>query len=159
VVRGVINATFESCRHPLTSTYHVPSRRYNNDCEVAEKQLPPRPAMSIPNGLLSQTLCHYLKQGRTLNNILMRAAHSMTCFHLSNLNLAKAKSWKRSNLSCNGSRRDKVALRTTCNKNVKLQIIKIRTSCQCGRYLYCGENLNWVSQNLRLDRMRLAGLT
>jgi len=32
-----------------------------------------RPAMSNPNGLLSQKLCHYLKQGRTLNNILMRA--------------------------------------------------------------------------------------
>jgi len=25
--------------------------------------------MSIPNGLLSQKLCHYLNQGRTLNNI------------------------------------------------------------------------------------------
>jgi len=25
--------------------------------------------MSNPNGLLSQKLCHYLNQGRTLNNI------------------------------------------------------------------------------------------
>jgi len=33
------------------------------------------PAMSNRNGLLSQILCHYLNQGRTLNDILMRAAH------------------------------------------------------------------------------------
>jgi len=33
-------------------------------------------AMSKPNGLLSQTLRHYnLNQGRTLNDIVMRAAH------------------------------------------------------------------------------------
>jgi len=31
--------------------------------------------MSNPNGLLSQKLRHYLNQGRTLNDILMRAAH------------------------------------------------------------------------------------
>jgi len=30
--------------------------------------------MSNPNGLLSQKVCHYLKHGRTLNNILMTAA-------------------------------------------------------------------------------------
>jgi len=34
-----------------------------------------RTAMSNPNGLQSQKLCHYLDQGRTLNDILMRAAH------------------------------------------------------------------------------------
>jgi len=28
-----------------------------------------RPAMSNKNGLLSQKLCHYLDQGRTLNDI------------------------------------------------------------------------------------------
>jgi len=33
------------------------------------------PAMSNPNGLLSQKLRRYLNQGRTLNDILMRAAH------------------------------------------------------------------------------------
>jgi len=33
------------------------------------------PAMSNPYGLLSQILCHCLNQGRTLNDILMRAAH------------------------------------------------------------------------------------
>ena len=34
-----------------------------------------RPAMSNPNGLLSQNVCHYLDQGGTLNDILMRAAY------------------------------------------------------------------------------------
>jgi len=33
-----------------------------------------RAAMSNPNGLLSQKLCHYLDQGRTFNDIL-RAAY------------------------------------------------------------------------------------
>jgi len=31
--------------------------------------------MSNPNGLLSQKLCHYLDQGRTLNDMLLNAAH------------------------------------------------------------------------------------
>jgi len=44
-------------------------------------------AMSNPNRLLSQNICHYLNQGRTLNDILMSAAHSMAYFHLSKLNL------------------------------------------------------------------------
>jgi len=35
----------------------------------------PRPSMSNPNGSLSQKLCHYLDQGRTLNDILLRVAH------------------------------------------------------------------------------------
>jgi len=30
----------------------------------------PTPAMSNPNGLLTQKLCHYLNQGRTSNDIL-----------------------------------------------------------------------------------------
>jgi len=34
-----------------------------------------RAAMSNPNGLLSQKLCHCLVQGRTLNDILLRAAY------------------------------------------------------------------------------------
>jgi len=33
-----------------------------------------RPAMSNPYGSLSQKLCHYLNQGRTSNDMLMRAA-------------------------------------------------------------------------------------
>jgi len=32
-------------------------------------------AMSNPNGLLSQKVCQHLDQGRTLNDILLRAAH------------------------------------------------------------------------------------
>jgi len=34
-----------------------------------------KPAMSNRNCLLSQKLCHCRNQGRTLNDILMRAAH------------------------------------------------------------------------------------
>jgi len=65
----------------------------------------------------------------------------------------------RSNPNCNGDRRDKVALRTTCTKNVKFKIIKIRTGCQYVRYFYYSENVNWVSQNLRLGRgLDTAGL-
>jgi len=45
-------------------------------------------AMSNANGLLSQKLCHCLNQGRTLNDILMRAAYWMAYFDLSKLYLA-----------------------------------------------------------------------
>jgi len=44
--------------------------------------------MSNQNGLLSKKLCHYLNQGSTLNDILMRAEHSVAYFDLSKLNLA-----------------------------------------------------------------------
>jgi len=47
-------------------------------------------SMSNPNGLLSQKLCHYHNQGCILNDVLMRAAHSMGFFDLSQLNLAQA---------------------------------------------------------------------
>jgi len=49
------------------------------------------------------------------------------------------------NPNCNGNRRDKVALRTTCNRNVKFKIIKIRTGCQYVRCFYFGENPNWAA--------------
>jgi len=52
-----------------------------------------------------------------------------------------------------------VALRTTCIKNVKFKIIKIRTGCQYVGYFYYSENLNWAAQNLELGRMRAAGCT
>ena len=65
--------------------------------------------------------------------------------------------WKRSNSSCSGSRRDKVALRTACIINVKFKIIRIRTGCQHMGYVYYSENLNWATQNLRLGRMRPEG--
>ena len=45
------------------------------------------PAMSNPNGLLSQKVCHYLDQGRTLNHILLRTAYWMADFGLRKLNL------------------------------------------------------------------------
>jgi len=45
-------------------------------------------AMSNPNGLLGQKVCHYLNKGRTLNDILLRAARGMAYFDLSKLNLA-----------------------------------------------------------------------
>jgi len=51
--------------------------------------------------------------------------------------------WKRSNPHCN--RRDKVALKTNCIKNVKFRIIKIRTGCQYIGYIYYSENLNWAA--------------
>jgi len=47
-----------------------------------------RTAMSSQNGLLIQKECQYLDQGHPLNDILLRAAHSMAYFHLSQLNLA-----------------------------------------------------------------------
>ena len=47
-------------------------------------------AMSNPNGLLSQKVCHYLNQVLTLINILMRAAHWITYCDLRKLNVAKA---------------------------------------------------------------------
>ena len=50
--------------------------------------------MSNPNGLLSQNVCHYLNQRRTLNNTLMRAPQWMAYFDLSKLNLTKAKDLK-----------------------------------------------------------------
>jgi len=55
--------------------------------------------------------------------------------------------------------RNKVALKTTCNKNVKFKIIKIRISCQYAGYFYYSENLKWATQNLQLGRMRPMGWT
>jgi len=48
----------------------------------------PNPCMSNPNGLLSQKLCHYLDQGRTLNDILLRVTHWMPYSDLRKLKLA-----------------------------------------------------------------------
>jgi len=45
-------------------------------------------AISIPNGLLSQKVCHYLDQDLTLNDILLSTTHSMAYSDLSKLNLA-----------------------------------------------------------------------
>jgi len=55
-----------------------------------------------------------------------------------------------------------MVLRTTCIKNVKFKIIKIRS----GReylgplgYFYHNENFNWGTKKLRLGRMQSAGWT
>jgi len=58
--------------------------------------------------------------------------------------------------NCNGDKRDKVVLRTTCIKNVKFKIIKTRRACQYVGYFYYSQNLNWATQNPRLGRMRTA---
>ena len=59
---------------------------------------------------------------------------------------------KRWNPNCNGNRRDKVALKAICMKNVKFKLVKIRTGGQYLGYLYYSENLNWAAQNLQLGR-------
>jgi len=58
----------------------------------------------------------------------------MTYFDLSKLILAQISVLKRSNPNCSGNTRDKVALRTTCIKNVKFKIIELRTGCHYGGY-------------------------
>ena len=50
--------------------------------------------------------------------------------------------WRSPSTRC---RRDKVALRTNCIKNVKFKIIKKRPGCQCVGYLYYSENLHWTA--------------
>jgi len=61
--------------------------------------------------------------------------------------------------NCNDNRRDKVALRTTCIKNVKFKITKTRTRCQYVGYFYYSENPNWTAQNPQLGRgLDMAGL-
>jgi len=112
--------------------------------------------MSNPNGLLSQKLCHYLNQGRTLNGILLRAAQWLNLI-LEQTKFSKLMYWRRSNPNCNGNIRDKVTLKTTCIKNVELKIVKIKTGCQYkGYFNYC-ENLNRAAQNLPLGNMRPTG--
>ena len=48
---------------------------------------------------------------------------------------------KRSNPNCNGDRRDKMVLRTTCIKNVNFKIIKTRSGCQYVWYFHCSLQL------------------
>jgi len=55
---------------------------------------------------------------------------------------------KHSNPNSNANRHHKVALKTTCIKNVKFQIIKIRIGYQ-KIYFYYSENLNWAARNLQ----------
>jgi len=52
----------------------------------------------------------------------------------------------RSNPNSKGNRRDKVALKTTCIKNVKFKFIKMGTGCQDVGHFYYSENLIWAAQ-------------
>jgi len=58
----------------------------------------------------------------------------MAYFDRSKLNLASINILKVCEPNSSGNRRDKVALKTTCIKNVKFEIIKTRTGCQCVGY-------------------------
>jgi len=51
--------------------------------------------MSNPNSLLSQILCYYLNEGRTVSDISMRAAHSVAFFYLSKLSISSKMSISR----------------------------------------------------------------
>jgi len=53
--------------------------------------------------------------------------------------------WKCKHPNCNGNRRDKVALRTTCIKNVKFKITKTRQDVSMQDYFYYSEN--YYSEN------------
>jgi len=55
------------------------------------------------------------------------------------------------------NRHDELALNTTCVKNIKFMIIKIRTGCQYIGHFYYSEKLNWAAQNLRHGHMRPPG--
>ena len=78
--------------------------------------------MSNRNSLLSQTFCHYLNQGRTFYDILMRA---MAYFDLGNLNLAQPIVLKACLSNCNVNRRVKVALKTTYIKMSNSRLSKL----------------------------------
>jgi len=58
----------------------------SRDVTFCSSGVQPLGQLSNPNGLLSQKLRHYLDQGRTLNDILWRAAHCMAYFDLGKLN-------------------------------------------------------------------------
>jgi len=63
---------------PATSTAFVVNSRFvpaSLPVGYQKQRSESSAAMSNPNGLLGQNLCHYLNEGRTLNDILMRAAH------------------------------------------------------------------------------------
>ena len=67
--------------------------------------------------------------------------------------------WKYFNPNWNVKRYDKVELQTTCIKNVRFKIIKIRRGCQYVGYLYYSKNLSLAAQNLCQGRMQPAGWT
>jgi len=84
---------------------------------------------------------------------------TMAYFDHGKLNLAQPIVLKTFVSNCNINRRVKVALKTTYIKNVKITIIKTRTSCQNIAYFYYSDDLKWAAQNIRLGGMRAAGWT
>ena len=106
-----------------------------------------RPALSIPSGLLSQKLFHYLTSTAHCMTYLWEPHIEWLTLILANCIKLKLMHWKHPNPNCNSKRRNKVALRTTCIKNVKFKIIKVRTGCEYVRYFYQSENLNWAAKN------------
>jgi len=76
----------DSSRRPRKDKFDVVREicnRQQNACSLLT-----RSALSNPNGLLGQKLCHYLNRGRIMSDTLVRAAHWIACFDLSKLNLA-----------------------------------------------------------------------
>jgi len=67
--------------------------------------------------------------------------------------------WKCSNPNRNDYRRDEVALRNICIKNVKFKIIKTRTGCQYMGYFYYSKNLNWAACGPRVGHSCLRSST
>jgi len=57
----------------------------------------------------------------------------------------------------NGNSCDKVALKTTCNKNDKFKVIKTRTGYQYVGYFWYSENRNRAAKKPRLGRMWSTG--
>jgi len=106
-----------------------------------------RSALSNPSGLLSQKLFHYLTSTAHWMTYLWEPHIEWLTLILANRIYHKLMYWKRPNPNCHSRRRNKVALRTTCIKNVKFKIIKIRTGCEYVGYFYHSENLNWATKN------------
>jgi len=61
---GIASGTVQWC-------YSIFSTAFSMKTQILTVEL--KPAMTNPNGLLGQKLCHYLNQGRTFKDILIRA--------------------------------------------------------------------------------------
>jgi len=73
----------------------------------------------------------------------------MACTDLSRLNLSQRTEIVRILIV--------MALKTTCIKNVKFKIIKVRTGRQHMGYFYYSESINATAENFPLGRVRTAG--
>ena len=109
-----------------------------------------------PKWLTEPKLCHCLSQGRTLNDILMRAAYCMATLTLPNYIKLKLMYWKRSDPNCSGQSMMKRHWWPPASKMSNSRLLR-RTGCQYVGYFYYSDNLNWAARNLRLGRMRPEG--